>query len=627
MKHRSLPRTLLATALVLVAGCRDMPLPTAAAPDRPRLAIVDGTEGGNPYFHWLPPMVPSASYSGTFDGGPSPVVRIYECAGRNCASGTLIATSGVELPRVRVVTKKGEESYFQTRWATDAFALDVNNTYRVVTHIGSAVLGHADVWLGNNKKELASVNSTQFVPLVAGAMLEINFRIEMGALTDVVATVEVSPASVTIEEAGTQQLTATLRNAAGATISGPVTWSSSNAGVATVSSSGLVTGVAEGSAVITATSQGVSANASVTVEDASGQIRGETIAAGYSHSCGLTTAGAAYCWGDNSGGQVGDGTTGTPALTPVAVAGGLTFEQLSAGLIHTCGLTAAGAAYCWGNNDYGQLGDGAGISRSTPVAVSGGLTFTQLSAGWIHTCGVTTTGAAYCWGDNSGSQIGDGTTNTWVPAPVAVLGGLTFDQISAGAAHTVGLTAEGAAYGWGGNNYGQLGDGTTIDRSTPVVVSGGLTFEQLSAGFGHTMGLTTAGAAYSWGYNQWGQLGEGTTTNRSTPTAVQGGLTFGRLSAGQSHSLGMTSSGAAYAWGSNAFGRLGDGTGIDSSTPVAVSGGLTFTQLSAGGGHSVGVTAARVAYAWGINTPGALGDGTTTHRSTPVVVSGGLTFR
>jgi hypothetical protein len=383
MKHRSLPRTLLATALLLGAGCRDTPLPTeAAAPELPRFAIVDGSRGGNPYFHWLPPMVPSASYSGAFDGGPSPVVRIYECAGRDCVSGTLIATSGVELPTVRVVTKKGEESRFQTRWATDAFTLDVSNTYRVVTHIGSAVLGHADVWLGNNKKELASVNPTQFVPLVAGAMLEINFRIEIGALTDVVATVEVSPASATIEEAGTQQFTATLRNAAGATISGPVTWSSSNAGVATVSSSGLVTGVAEGSAVITATSQGVSGSASISVEEATGQLLAETITAGYGHSCGLTTAGAAYCWGDNGSGQAGDGSTGTALLTPVAVAGGLTFEQLSAGLLHTCGLTAAGAAYCWGSNDYGQLGDGAGISRSTPVAVSGALTFKQLSAGY-----------------------------------------------------------------------------------------------------------------------------------------------------------------------------------------------------------------------------------------------------
>ena len=300
------------------------------------------------------------------------------------------------------------------------------------------------------------------------------------------------------------------------------------------------------------------------------------LTAGWFHTCGLTSAGAAYCWGQNTDGRLGDGTT-TYRLAPVAVQGGIVFAALTAGAYHTCGLTSAGAAYCWGNDSEGQLGDGAipanpPYAYLTPVAVHGGLVFAALTPGYVHTCGRTSAGAAYCWGYNGSGQLGDGSDTTLrVITPVAVEGGLVFSAVEAGHQQTCGLTSAGAAYCWGWNNQGQLGDGTTTNRRAPVAVQGGIVFTALATEGNHVRcGLTSAGAAYCWGINVTGEIGDGTTIDRLTPVAVHGGLAFTALTAGAGHTCGPTSAGAAYCWGGNYNGQLGDGTTTDRLTPVAV---------------------------------------------------------
>jgi alpha-tubulin suppressor-like RCC1 family protein len=344
---------------------------------------------------------------------------------------------------------------------------------------------------------------------------------------------------------------------------------------------------------------------------------------GDNHSCAIGTANAAYCWGFNGSGELGDNTTSTvPQLTPTPVLGGVSFTGITAGDSHTCGLTTTGAAYCWGINDLGELGNGTTGNRSAlPTPVAGGLTFASLSAGISHTCALTSAGVAYCWGVNDIGQLGDGTT-TDRSSPTTVAGGLTFSSIMAGGDHTCGITSAGAAYCWGDNYYGQLGDSTTENRSSPTPVRGGTTFVALATGFDHSCGLSTTGVVLCWGKNYAGMLGDGTTTDRLTPTPMVPGLTFVAITAGEQHTCGLTNSGAAYCWGNNGEGELGNGstgTGSYSPTPTAVVGGLTFTAIFAKAFHTCAIVALGSGYCWGING-GELGDGTVIDRSAPAVV-------
>jgi alpha-tubulin suppressor-like RCC1 family protein len=304
-----------------------------------------------------------------------------------------------------------------------------------------------------------------------------------------------------------------------------------------------------------------------------GGLRFASISAGDVHTCGLTSRGAAYCWGYNSSGELGDGTTtNSDENGPQPVIGGLRFASLNVGYSHTCGLTSRGAAYCWGYNFSGELGDGTTTNsdENGPQPVIGGLMFASISAGYLLTCGLTSRGAAYCWGFNPYGQLGDGTTtNSDENGPQPVIGGLRFASISADSwYHTCGLTSRGAAYCWGYNFSGQLGDGTTTnsDENGPQPVIGGLRFASIQTGGEHTCGLTSRGAAYCWGENYYGQLGDGTTndSNENGPQPVIGGLRFARLGVDGYHACGVTSRGAAYCWGYNGEGQLGDGTTTDS---------------------------------------------------------------
>jgi alpha-tubulin suppressor-like RCC1 family protein len=339
-----------------------------------------------------------------------------------------------------------------------------------------------------------------------------------------VGTVTITPATASTAPGRMVQLQAVTRNAAGAALTDrEITWSSGGEAVATVSATGLVTGVAEGSTTITAASEGKAGSAVITVATPA-TLTFASITARDHTTCGVSTAGAAYCWGLGITGELGDGATAeSRRSTPEPVRGGLTFASLSHGNFNSCGITAAGVAYCWGWNLEAELGVGSTTGPETcplstgylapcatvPVAVTGDLSFTSLSVGGSHSCGITAAGAAYCWGHNFYGQLGLGSTAgpdecprsdiaeiaPCSTIPVRVSGGLTFTSLSAGGTRTGGVTTSGSAYCWGS---GILGDGSTdiAAHPAPVLVAGGLSFASVSAGTYHTCGITTAHAAY-----------------------------------------------------------------------------------------------------------------------------------
>jgi alpha-tubulin suppressor-like RCC1 family protein len=250
--------------------------------------------------------------------------------------------------------------------------------------------------------------------------------------------------------------------------------------------------------------------------------------------CGLLYSGSAYCWGENGGGNIGNGDLSSFKTAPVKVATSLTFKSVFSGFQHSCGITNSGAGYCWGYGLNGALGDGSKTHSAVPVAVAGGLTFSKISAAFFYTCGIASDGA-YCWGRNRFGNLGtdtgicpnEGAANAYCPVavPLKVSGPQTFVDISATERVACGLTASGAAFCWGDNTFGELGNGTSSASltPTPVAVSGGLSFVTIVTGQMSVCAATADGTIYCWGRNNFGQIGQGTTTPfYTTPQRVNG---------------------------------------------------------------------------------------------------------
>lgn len=360
------------------------------------------------------------------------------------------------------------------------------------------------------------------------------------------------------------------------------------------------------------------------------------VSVGGAHACALSTLGRAQCWGDNEFGTVGDGTVITPRVLPSLVAGNRSFAvgTLSSGYSHTCAIEGT-RALCWGLNFFGALGVGStGLFSTQPVVVGTSATpaFTQVATGGYHACALTSTGVAWCWGWNQEGQAGQpaSTTALVTPAPVSA-GPLSFSQVTAGDSHSCALTAAGEAWCWGGNGRGELGTDPAIigaASSTPVLVPGGLVFTSLDAGAFHTCGVTATGAVYCWGSQEFGQLGNGVVSAATSgPVLVSGASDYIGISAGGGTTCGVTTDRTVRCWGAGQAGALGDGTNVTAqATPVSIAGAVAEV-----GGVVVGLgdpSATTVcahtldgdAFCWGAGARGQLGNGGLTSSNVPVQV-------
>lgn len=364
------------------------------------------------------------------------------------------------------------------------------------------------------------------------------------------------------------------------------------------------------------------------------------VVGGDAYSLAVAADGTAYTWGNNGAGQLGNNST-TQSTVPVAVTmpAGKQFVQGASGSAHSLALASDGTLYAWGTNANGQLGNNSTTQSTVPVVavLPAAYGYAQVAGGNSYSLGLRADGKAYAWGSNAGGALGDG-TNTQRLVPVAVSQGavpvdMRFAQVSTGFRHSLALAANGTLYAWGRNLEGQLGIGSTTNSNFPLTVSQGdipvgTRFVQITAGYYHSLALAADGTLYAWGLNSAGQLGDGTTTNRTIPVAVTmpAGVRFVQVSAANAHSLALAADGTVYAWGTNFTGQVGIGTAAASLVPVAVSQGdipvgTRFVQVAAGSDHSLALAADGTLYAWGFNSNGQVGDNTTINRTAPVAVS------
>ncbi len=358
--------------------------------------------------------------------------------------------------------------------------------------------------------------------------------------------------------------------------------------------------------------------------------------------------GQTYAWGANGYGQLGNnGTSNSSLPTSVLGSGALsskTVVALSAGSFHSLALCADGTLVAWGRNDLGQLGDNSTTSSSVPVGITNsgalsGKTVVAISAGYYHNLALCSDGTVAAWGQNTYGQLGDGTkTNSSLPVAVSSAGGLsgkTVSGIAAGYYHNLAQCTDGSLVAWGRNTYGQLGNNSTTDSSMPVDITrsgvlSGLAVAQFVVGSDHSLVLCTDGSLAAWGRNNHGQLGEGTGANSSLPvevdsTDVLAGKIVTSISAGGWHNFALCSDGTLAAFGRNTSGQLGDGGTTNSGLPLVANlsglSGKAIAAVQATNGHSLALCADGSIYAWGSSSNGQLGNGGTTSSSLPVAVT------
>ena len=334
------------------------------------------------------------------------------------------------------------------------------------------------------------------------------------------------------------------------------------------------------------------------------------------HTLALDKDNNLWAWGRNDYGQLGDGTT-TNKTSPTKIETGITFVQLSAGDFHSAGIDNDGKLWTWGHNTWGQLGDGTvgdRKSKNVPQNIMKDKTFKKVIACGYSTLAIDMNDEIWYWGKYYGNNNGG------VSIPQKLDFKIEYSLIS-GNSHYLFLDNQKKLWSWGSNYYGELGDGTTTQRTGPVQIMSDKQFTQVSAGDRFSLAIDDEGKIWSWGKNDYGQLGDGTTTERTNPVQITTETKFTQVSAGDSHCLAIDNEGNLWSWGLNYGGELGDGTTTKKLNPQKVMEGVKFKQIYARYSSNLALDSNGNLWAWGVNLEGQLGDGTTTERHTPVQIN------
>ena len=361
----------------------------------------------------------------------------------------------------------------------------------------------------------------------------------------------------------------------------------------------------------------------------------QSLSARQDSTCVVTEAGIVKCWGGNDFGQLGDGSeTGTGVgdgtlkfkNTPVTVKNLSGIKQVAMGYNHACAISQTGSVSCWGDNSKGQIGDGTTSFRAQATPVVGlSAKVTQLALTYQSSCALLETGAVQCWGGNSQGELGVGIsakiTQSSTPKNAVLLSNITLKRLVSGRQHLCGITNNDTVVCWGWNDLGQLGLTDTTARYIPTVVTtAGTGIKQLAAGYGHTC-VARTNETLCWGDNSKGQLGDGTTTSSSNPVTVSALSGVTELTLGKEHSCAVLATNASYCWGSRQAGQTAQtvDAAILDKTPVVIASLTTKHSISAGDFHTCSIGEGGAVKCWGNNELGQLGDGTTVKDSAALV--------
>ena len=331
-----------------------------------------------------------------------------------------------------------------------------------------------------------------------------------------------------------------------------------------------------------------------------------------------------YAWGRNNSGQIGNKTVASLS-SPVQLGSPVTWYQVSSGGAHTAAIAEDGTLWSWGDNGSGRLGldNDEAVNFSSPVQVGALTNWEQVSAGGTSTGSVKTDGTLWMWGNNFRGRVGDNSTvNRSSPVQIGAL--TSWAQVSLFSQHTLAVKTSGTLWAWGLNITGRLGDNSTVTRSSPVQIGALTNWAQVAIGgpdADHSAAVKTDGTLWTWGPGASGELGDGTTTNRSSPVQVGGLTTWAQVTTGNARTFATTTSGELYAWGNNLTGRLGVNTSSgNESNPVQIGALTNWLQVSAGTSQTLAVKTDGTLWGWGENGDGEIGDGTIVDRSSPVQV-------